>query len=152
MEKWGFAFISILCLFVLASCGPNKKSEDDTPKMLNVNMSILPEKGKVNNPVTFKAEVTMGLEKVNDADEVAFEIWRAKDVKHDKIQIKHSKNGVYRLSKIFQQEGTYYIISHVTAMGMHNMPKKEFIIGKPSQSEEPNNSMNEMKMKDENKQ
>ena len=32
-------------------------------------------------------------------------------------------------------EGTYYIYAHVTAEKMHNMPKKEFVIGQPSEPE-----------------
>ena len=56
--------------------------------------------------------------------------------KHEKVEIKHTENGIYRLEKSFPQEGTYYIISHVTARDMHNMPKKEFTIGTPSEPED----------------
>jgi hypothetical protein len=119
------------------------------PKMLNVDLSITPEKGEVNQTVTFNAKVTQGKEKVNDADEVTFEIWRSMDPNHEKIEIKQPEDGDYSLTKTFQQEGTYYIISHVTARGMHNMSKKEFIIGQPSEKEKAktNSSMEGMDMK-----
>ena len=74
---------------------------------------------------------------MEDADKVTFEIWRSKDEKHEKIDVTHAEDGIYRLEKSFQQEGTYYIISHVTARDMHNMPKKEFIIGTASEPEDP---------------
>ena len=42
---------------------------------------------------------------------------------------------MYALEKSFSIEGTYYIYAHVTAENMHNMPKKEFVIGQPSEPE-----------------
>jgi hypothetical protein len=75
---------------------------------------------------------------------VKFEIWRAHDENHEKVEIKHAENGIYRLERTFEQEGTYYIISHVTARDMHNMPKKEFVIGTPSEPEEPKDSEDSM--------
>lgn len=130
----------------MAACSNSKENSDEIPKMLNVDLSIHPEKGKVNQPITFEAKVTQGSENVNDADEVIFEIWRSKAEKHEKILVKHAKNGVYSLKKTFDQEGTYYIISHVTARGMHNMPEKEFVIGHPSEKEDATNSMEGMNM------
>jgi hypothetical protein len=135
------------------SCSNKKEKVDDLPKMLEVDLSIKPETGELNQPIIFEAKVTQGQENVNDADEVAFEIWRAKDEKHEKIEIKHAKNGIYRLEKTFSREGTYYIISHVTARDMHNMPKKEFIVGTPSEPEDSKTkeSMDGMNMDDHDK-
>jgi hypothetical protein len=143
-----YLFISILFLVVLTSCNQSSKPSDVEPKMLNVKLTIKPGVGRVNQPITFAAKVTEGNDKVNDADEVTFEIWRSKDEKHEKVEIKNPKNGIYQLKKSFQQEGTYYIISHVTARGMHNMPKKEFTIGTPSEKEDAssNSSMDGMNM------
>jgi hypothetical protein len=135
MKKHLYIVVTILFLAVLTSCSHAANQTDDQPKMLNVELSTAPMTGEVNQPVTFEAKVTEGNEKVNDADEVVFEIWRSKDEKHEKIEVKHPKNGIYHLEKSFQQEGTYYIVSHVTARGMHNMPKKEFIVGTPSEKE-----------------
>ncbi len=124
----------------------NKKDQDDNlPQMVEVILSIKPNPGELGKPVTFEAKVTQGKDQVDDA-EVIFEIWRAKNDNHEKVEIKHSENGVYRLEKSFNQEGTYYIISHVTARDMHNMPKKEFVVGTPSEPEDANakNSMDNM--------
>ena len=134
MKKFFVFFVIVLCLGIVVSC--NKKDQGDSlPKMVDVNLSIKPNPGKINEPITFEAKVTQGKDKVNDA-EVIFEIWRSKDDKHEKVEIKHTENGIYRLEKSFSQEGTYYIISHVTARDMHNMPKKEFTIGTPSEPED----------------
>lgn len=149
MKKIGLGLLAFLCMWILASCSSQKDEQNLMPKMLDVKLSITPEKGEVNQPVTFNAMVTQGKEKVNDADEVTFEIWKSMDPNHDKIDVKKGKDGVYSLSKTFQQDGTYYVISHVTARGMHNMPKTEFIIGQPSaeESSKTENSMKGMNIK-----
>jgi hypothetical protein len=151
MKKMMYLVVSILLLVMLSSCSSSKTNSNGQPQMLNVELAVKPEQGKVGQPITFEAKVTQGNDRVNDADEVQFEIWRAKDQQHEKIAIKHPKNGIYQLKKTFSQEGTYYIISHVTARGMHNMPKKEFIVGTPSEPEDPkaNDSMNGMNMGDQ---
>jgi len=143
--------LTVLFLSLVVSCGQQQKEKaGQLPEMVNVDLSIKPATGELNKPITFEAKVTQGNEEVNDADSVIFEIWRANDEKHEKVEIKHAEKGVYRLEKTFQQEGTYYIISHVTARDMHNMPKKEFIVGTPSESEDPKakDSMDGMNMDD----
>ncbi|WP_026563792.1 FixH family protein [Bacillus sp. UNC41MFS5] len=144
MKKFFVFLVIVICLNIVVSC--NKKDQDDNlPQMVEVILSIKPNPGELGKPVTFEAKVTQGKDQVDDA-EVIFEIWRAKNDNHEKVEIKHSENGVYRLEKSFNQEGTYYIISHVTARDMHNMPKKEFVVGTPSEPEDANakNSMDNM--------
>lgn len=121
-----------LFVMVLAACS-DKETE---PKLVDVDLSVSPEQAEVGEMVTIEAKVTYGDEVVTDADEVSFEIWRAHDEDHEKIEIEHAGEGNYRLERAFEQEGTYYVISHVTARDMHNMPKKEFVIGEPSEPEE----------------
>lgn len=135
MKKLIIIFMAVLCLSIVASCSIQKEKADTLPKMVEVDLSIKPDKGELTQPITFEAKVTQGKEIVKDA-EVIFEIWRANDEKHEKMEIKHAENGIYRLEKSFSREGTYYIISHVTARDMHNMPKKEFTVGKLSEPED----------------
>jgi len=144
VRKSLLSIIAIICLLILVSCSNKTKDSLGTPKMLEVNLSVNPEKAEPNQPVVFEAKVTQGKENVNDADEVVFEIWRSNDKQHQEIKINHPKNGVYRLEKSFSQEGTYYIISHVTARDMHNMPKKEFTVGTPSEPEDQNTNASTM--------
>ncbi|WP_042457490.1 FixH family protein [Neobacillus dielmonensis] len=136
MKKLLLGIMVLFLLGLMAACNKDDQGKNDVPELLEVKLSITPEKATANQPVTFEAKVTQGGEAVTDADEVKFEIWRAKDEHHEKIKIEHAENGIYRLEKSFPQDGTYYIISHVTARDMHNMPKKEFIIGEPSEPED----------------
>ncbi|SDL89951.1 FixH family protein [Bacillus sp. OK048] len=150
MKKFLYVSLSIFFVLVISACNSNSKDHgaksDELPEFVDVELTISPEKGQVNAPIIFEAKITQGNENVEDADKVTFEIWRAKDEKHEKIEVKHAKDGVYRLEKTFQQEGTYYIISHVTARDMHNMPKKEFIVGNASEPEDPKDAKDSMEM------
>nr|WP_263326094.1 FixH family protein [Neobacillus sp. Marseille-Q6967] len=150
MKKLLWISLALMCLPVISACNNNQPAED-VPEMIEVELTVTPEKGNMNEPVVFEAKVTQGDEAVEDAESVKFEIWRAHDEKHEKMDVKHAKNGIYRLEKTFQKEGTYYIISHVTARDMHNMPKKVFVIGSPSEPEDPNetkHSMEDMDMEE----
>ncbi|WP_338469531.1 FixH family protein [Niallia sp. XMNu-256] len=133
-RKRFYLLIFILTGFLVA-CSEQKEVVDKAPAFLDVQISIQPEQGQVNEPVTFEAKVTYGEKEVTDADSVVFEIWRSKDDNHEKIEVEHTKSGIYQLKKSFNEEGTYYIVAHVTAEDMHNMPKKEFVIGQPSEPE-----------------
>jgi hypothetical protein len=148
MKKLLFVLITILSLSIIVSCSNEKEQANELPKIVEVDLSINPATGKVDQPIVFTAKVTQGNDVVTDADEVRFEIWRANDENHEEIAIKHAENGIYRLEKTFTQEGTYYIISHVTARDMHNMPRKEFIVGSPSEPEDSKSkdSMDDMNM------
>lgn len=129
-------FLAYIAVFTLSACKDQQEESVFEPVYLDVEIGISPEKAEVNEEVVFEALVTYGEEKVDDAYEVSFEIWRANDTEHEDIVVEHTENGIYRLEKNFEREGTYYIIAHVTAKDMHYMPKKEFIIGQPSEAEE----------------
>ncbi|WP_285766021.1 FixH family protein [Peribacillus sp. SI8-4] len=138
--------IMLFCtmLIILAGCG----KEEEIPKMLNVDLAVDPIQGQVKEPVKFQAKVTYGDDKVKDADDVSFEIWLANSADHEKIAAKHIGNGIYEIVKTFDEEGTYYVYAHVTARDSHNMPKEEFVIGKPSPPEQ-NDGKKEMDEMDE---
>jgi len=142
MKQVRYSLTIVLVMLLLVSCGTENSGEkvSEVPEIVEVELSVNPEEGKINEPIQFEAKVTQGTEAVTDADEVVFEIWRAQDDKHEKLEVKHAEDGIYRLEKSFDQEGTYYIISHVTARDMHTMPKKEFVVGSPSEPEDPNSS------------
>lgn len=150
MKKLLFVSLSILLILVISACNSTSKHKDNAgeelPEFVEVELTISPETGQVNEPISIEAKITQGDENVEDADKVTFEIWRSKDEKHEKIDVTHAEDGIYRLEKSFQQEGTYYIISHVTARDMHNMPKKEFIIGTASEPEDPKDMKDSMEM------
>lgn len=123
-------------LLVMISTACQQQELEEEPQFLEVQLTAQPEKAELNEEITLEAKVTYGTEEVEDADEVKFEIWRSQAEEHEKIVVEHDENGIYRLNKSFDEEGTYYIISHVTARRMHNMPKIEFVVGSPSEPEE----------------
>ncbi|MEQ2529709.1 FixH family protein [Bacillaceae bacterium CLA-AA-H227] len=141
-------FITLVGIVFITGC-TQKDEKSEEPLFTEVKLSVNPEKGEVNEPVIIEAKVTYGEEEVTDADEVLFEIWRAHDEEHEKMEIKHAENGIYRLEKSFEQEGTYYVISHVTAREMHSMPKTEFVIGEASEPEEDSSSQMNMEEHEE---
>lgn len=143
MKRLLVILMAVLASVITTACAQQQAEEE--PQFLDVLLSANPEKAELNEEVTFEAKVTYGTEEVKDADEVKFEIWRSQAEEHEKIVVDHDKNGIYRLKKAFSEEGTYYIIAHVTARSMHNMPKAEFVIGSPSEPEEAGNST-EMEM------
>lgn len=144
MKKFLFLILIIVSVLFISACNNKEQKSDDLPEFVEVELTVNPEKGNVNEPIVFEAKVTQGDENVEDADEVKFEIWRAKDEKHEKIVVEHAEDGIYRFEKSFEQDGTYYIISHVTARDMHNMPKKVFVVGTPSEPEDPSESNHSM--------
>lgn len=151
MKKKLLLSILVLIIFtIMAACSQtNEKLEEASvvPQILDVQLSINPEQGNTNEPITFAAKVLYGQKEVTDADKVEFEIWRAHDETHEKIVVEHKRNGVYKLEKSFSKEGTYYVYAHVTAENMHYMPKKEFVVGQPS---EPENDGASIEMNDHN--
>jgi hypothetical protein len=134
MKKLLLTIMITFAGMITAACSQQEVEEE--PQFLDVQLTVIPEKGQVNEEIKFEAKVTYGPEEVKDADEVKFEIWRAHAEEHEKIVVEHSENGIYRLKKSFKEEGTYYLVSHVTARSMHNMPKIEFIVGNPSEPED----------------
>ncbi|KOP83074.1 FixH family protein [Cytobacillus solani] len=139
MRKLLLLLVLLVIAVFTAACSSESKEEELA--ILDVKLTINPEKAEINEPVVFEANVTYGEEEVTDAEEVKFEIWRANDENHEKVAVEHAENGIYRLEKSFTEEGTYYIYSHVTAKNMHSMPKKEFVIGQPSEPEQDNSEM-----------
>ncbi|WP_160846689.1 FixH family protein [Pontibacillus yanchengensis] len=133
-------FMFMFALFILAACGGQPKEEgnkasssdsDDVPEMIEVSISTDPSSDqlKPKESFTIQAKVTQGDENVNDADEVEFEFWKKGQEEHKKVEGEFTEKGVYEIEKTVNEPGTYYVISHVTARGMHNMPQKELQIG-----------------------
>ncbi|MBM7703832.1 FixH family protein [Metabacillus iocasae] len=126
-------FLLALSLTFLGACGQGNSTNDpvaeEEPKMLEVDLTG-PEKVNLDEEVTFKATVTHGDEKVDDADDVQFEVWESeKKEESEMIDAKHEGEGVYSITKAFSEEGMYTIQSHVTARKSHNMPKMNVVVG-----------------------
>lgn len=108
-----------------ASASQKVKDQEESLQAVEVAI-VLPDHIKTEEQTKISAKVTQGDENVDDALDVLFEIWKDDQEDHDRIEGKHQKDGIYTVEKKFTEPGTYYVISHVTARGMHVMPKQEF--------------------------
>lgn len=152
MKKLGWIlFIYAVCLLVLSACGQSEQpgSQMLRPQMIDVDLNV-PEQVDVGELVTIEATVTLESEPVENADEVIYEIWeQGKRTEAERIEGMHRGNGVYAIDYTFDQNGVYYVVSHVTLREMHNMPRKRIIVGEVDPAlleiEEPNiRSMEEL--------
>ncbi|MFK3960199.1 FixH family protein [Guptibacillus hwajinpoensis] len=137
MKKIG-SWVSILSIsMVLAACGQDNANESNNAstaeetqvETLDVALDT-PEKAEKGEAITFSATVTQGEEKVDDADEVMFEVWKEGSKEDSEmIEASHDGEGVYTADKEFDDAGKYFVQSHVTARDLHTMPKNEIMVG-----------------------
>lgn len=123
--------LGILLLFgMLAGCSnQSDTTSTNEPQMVDVSIKFVPEKINPNHEAKIEAIVTQGKDKVSDANEVKFEIWKTGQDQHEMIEGKNEGNGVYSIKKTFPENGQYFVTAHVTARNMHTMPNKQFTVG-----------------------
>ncbi|OAT73563.1 FixH family protein [Parageobacillus thermoglucosidasius] len=129
-----YAFLALLMssLLLFAACDQEKQEKKpEKPAMLEVKIEA-DDHIELNKETTIACVVTYGGEKVDDADEVKFEIWKHGSEQHDMLKAKNEGSGKYSVTKTFTEPGTYSVVAHVTARNMHNMPKKDIIVGQES--------------------
>ena len=142
MKKWLPVVVVLLLSVVLSGCGSggsldsqsmseHQMSHEQTDTLTPVEVAIItdPEQIKTGESAVIMAEVTEGEEKVDDADQVMFEVWKGEDkANSEMIKAEHHDKGVYFIEKTFPVPGTYYVTAHVDARGMHTMPTKELTV------------------------
>ncbi|OPX04142.1 FixH family protein [Geobacillus proteiniphilus] len=132
-RHFGLALTTMLFgMMIMAACTNNNK-QAETPAVLEVKMDV-PDHIDLNKPTKLSCVVTYGGEKVDDASEVKFEVWKHGSSEREMIEAKHDGDGRYSVEKTFTQAGTYSVVAHVTARDMHNMPKKDIVAGNPEQA------------------
>ena len=138
--KRSFAmFLMAAVLVLMAACSQKEQPKNDTdevPLPISVDLTVTDEVD-VNGTVEMAAIVMQGDEKVEDADEVVFEVWE-EGKKDDSVMIEsdNKKEGLYTAETSFDHDGIFHIQSHVTARAMHIMPKKEVTVGDGGHYEE----------------
>ncbi|MCA1032482.1 FixH family protein [Bacillus timonensis] len=125
MKKYVILMVSIFLLLV--GCQTTTEKNDEV-QFIEVEI-LVPEKLNPNEEITISAQVTLGEEKVNDASEVKFEIWEKGQENHEMYNANSQDDGIYSIKHSFEHAGIYYIVAHVTARDMHNMPKQEVRVG-----------------------
>ncbi|MDQ0214773.1 hypothetical protein J2S13_001170 [Oikeobacillus pervagus] len=128
-----------MSLLLLTACGnegeKKKQSDEDNNQNslepIEAKLSV-PEKTDINEKVNFQAAVTQGDDKVTDADEVMYEVWKVGEKDNSEMIKKVDlKEDSYTAEHIFSEEGVYYVQVHVTARGLHTMPKSKIVVGDP---------------------
>ena len=139
MKRLFAMFLMAVVLVLVAACSQKeqpKYDNDEVPLPISVDLSVT-EEVDVNGTVEMAAVVMQGDEKVEDADEVIFEVWE-EGKKDESIMIEstNKKEGLYTAETSFNHDGHFHIQSHVTARAMHIMPKKEVTVGDGGHYEE----------------
>ena len=127
-------------LVIMAACAQKEQTTDNTdelPLPISVDLSVT-ETVDVNGTVEMAAVVAQGDEKVEDANEVVFEVWE-EGKKDESIMIEsaNQNEGLYTAETTFDHDGLFHIQVHVTARGMHTMPIKVVTVGDGGHYEEP---------------
>ncbi len=125
----------LLGTMVLSGCGSSghdthnasATNTDKPPQIIDVKIEL--PKAKLNEAVEIACIVTQGTEKVNDADEVKFEVRKTGADKSVTLESTFVSNGKYTATTTFKEDGTYNITAHVTARHMHNMPTVQLTVG-----------------------
>lgn len=135
--KKGVIFIVFLAMLFLVACSEkssnnhNNSGDGQVPEKVEVDLQ-LPERAEPGETVNLVAHISQEGEEVSDADEVVFEIWVSEDKEREHSQmvdVSEQKGGTYQSEYVFENDGVYYVQVHVTARGMHVMPKKKILIG-----------------------
>ncbi|MFT9846628.1 FixH family protein [Aneurinibacillus sp. REN35] len=125
---------TVLLLFiatiVVAGCSNEKPPvERSIPEKLTVQFAIAPVSPKPKQEAALSVAVEQGGEKVEDAEEVKFEVWREGQTEaHTMIPANKSGEGRYGAVYRFEQAGVYYVMYHIDARSLHAMQKHKVIV------------------------
>ncbi|GAB7387700.1 FixH family protein [Bacillaceae bacterium] len=113
-----------------SSVSGSDQAAEEFLEPLTVEFLTEPHALKAKREGTIKIRVKKGDELVSDADDVQFEIWREGNKEGaERFPADNEGNGIYSVTRTFQEKGSYVVIAHVTARGSHTMPQQTFIVG-----------------------
>lgn len=126
-------------LLILAACSSGSGQGHDHENRMTleptvpVQVEVLTEPAEiqVGQEVRIMAKVTQGEKLVDDAERVRFELWMEgqNEDEHVFMDGEHQGEGIYAITYTFQEPGTYYVIPHTDARGMHTMPTATLQVG-----------------------
>lgn len=131
-------FLFIVVLGLLAACTKKEEpiTEIDEIEPLAVELTVT-EAVEIGETIDMKALVTIGDEKIEDADEVVYEVWEeGKKTESEMIDAINEKEGIYTAETSFAHAGLFHIQVHVTARAQHTMPVKTVTVGDGGNYEE----------------
>ncbi|MBE3557255.1 MAG: FixH family protein [Firmicutes bacterium] len=106
---------------------PTQTQTTPAAALPQVTLTTVPDPPKAGTPVQVVAHVTYENAPVEDAQLVKFEIWPtgAPMEVHQMLSATSQHNGVYTATYTFPKAGSYQIMYHVTAKGIHVMKPVE---------------------------
>ncbi|KMY49955.1 FixH family protein [Peribacillus loiseleuriae] len=150
MRKCFFILLAFILVCIMSGCKTTSSTSQEKMQVIEADI-LLPDVVLLNQEYIFKVHVTQGSSNVDDAKDVQFEIWNATNTQDSEmLQAEFTGNGTYTVSKRFSKDGVYYVQTHVTARGLHVMPKKQLMVG--DVSEEEINALREEPIKKSNHQ
>ncbi|AKG05107.1 hypothetical protein AAV35_010130 [Salimicrobium jeotgali] len=130
----------LLLIITLAACGSassekestdsEKKEDEMAAAPVEVEVSFEPHPLTAAENADITATVTQNAEPVNDAEYVEFEIWKTDQGQEssETIQAVQSEEGKYTTQYSFSEAGSYQVIAHTQARGLHTMPQNEVTV------------------------
>jgi hypothetical protein len=130
-KKWNYFSLLILSL-MLGACSPNEDAAElyhqESPLQADIAM---PEAFSGDEP--FKVSLTQDGQKIDDANFVHFEIWKADGTYHLPMEeAEPAGDGTYTYRQKLTKEGLYYVKVHAGHNGSIIMPTKPFAVGELS--------------------
>ena len=121
-------YLLFFFLWIIGGCSNDDSGHHgkEVGELIDVLVEVDTQPIRIHDEVMIKAKIMQGQEVVTDATEVKFEIWRDGYAEREMVEGEiHPEEEVYFINKTFYEPGLYYVIAHVTARNMHNMPKLE---------------------------
>lgn len=139
MKKFWSLVLMIALIGVLAACGNEEEVEPEpAPELLPLQVDLtVTEAAEVDETVELSTLVTMGDRKLDEADEVIYEIWEeGKKSESVKIDSVNEGEGIYTAETTFEHDGTFNVQVHVTAEAQHSMPIAIVTVGNGGEYDE----------------
>lgn len=129
----GMMMVALLVFVAACSPGNDHEHQLSLEPTVPVEVEVLtePTELKVGEEVRILAKVTQGGELVDDVDRVRFEWWMDGQNEEDHVFMDGEPQdvGIYGITVTFEEPGTYYVIPHTDARGMHTMPTATLEVG-----------------------
>jgi hypothetical protein len=110
------------CLCLLGGCSESEQSNVSKTSDLEVEVFSNPKKVKLLEPVKITALVTSDGVEVSEKAEVEFELIKKDSATIGYVTPDYIGDGKYQIETIFDEEGVYQIVSHVSLGNDHEMP------------------------------
>ncbi|MFQ6386325.1 FixH family protein [Priestia aryabhattai] len=121
--------LSIVLFVLMIAIVGCSKGNDSRSKEVKGTIEV-PESIQANEQVKLKVLVTQGDKKVENADDVQFQVEKEGYINQEMTKAPREGKGVYSTDYTFKEDGEYMITAHVTVDGDMKMFTKKVEVGK----------------------